>query len=129
MNKALASLLVLAVVVAMIALVQMARAENLPVTVERYQQACTKVHGAFTRNLNGGNTGTIYCVWATPRDRTECKVGSNQVNVCTIRCSSDACYVANPRKDRPVWPLNGGPGKQGVAPTGTLAPDTLAPAN
>jgi hypothetical protein len=129
MNRALASLLVFAVVVVLVALVQMARAENLPVTVQRYEQACTKVHGALTRNLNSSNVGTIYCVWAPQRDRTECKVGSNQVNVCTIRCSSDACYVANPRKDKPVWPLNGGPGRQGVAPAGTLAPDTLAPVN
>lgn len=105
-----------------------AMAENLPVSAERYGQACTKTGGAFTRNLSNSGIGTVYCLWAAARDRTECKVGSNQVNVCTIRCSSAACLGANPDKSRPVWPLNGGP-KNAAPVDGIPQPDTLAPAN
>ena len=105
------------------------RAENLPVTVERYTQACTKTGGAINNGLNSSGTGTLYCLWATRRDGTECKVGSNQVNICSIRCSTEACYAANPEKTKPTWPLSGGPTKKFMAPTDTLAPGTLAPVN
>ncbi len=106
-----------------------AAAENLPVSVSRYAKACFKTTGELTKHLNNSGTGVIYCLWASGGDGTECKVGSNQVNVCTIRCRSDACLAANPDKHNPLWPLNGGPGKKIMAPGGTLAPDTMAPAN
>lgn len=104
------------------------RAENLPVTVERYTQACTKVGGELTNGLGSGGSGIIKCLWPTRRDGTECKVGSYQVNRCGIRCSTDACYAANPDKNQPTWPLNGGPSRKfNMSPT--LTPGTLAPAN
>ena len=103
-------------------------AENLPVSADRYGKACLKTGGEFTRNLNSSGVGTVYCLWQ-PRDRTECKVGGNQVNICMIRCSSNSCLVANPEKDRPIWPLSGGPNKKKMAPVDTLAPGTLAPVN
>jgi hypothetical protein len=107
-----------------------ASAENLPVTVDRYSEACVKTGGGIDSDLNSGGTGTLHCLWPKRRDGTECKVGSNAVNRCTIRCGSEACYAANPEKDLPLWPLNGGPSrKKMLAPTNTLAPDTLAPAN
>jgi len=129
MTKALVSLLSLVVFVAMLVVVQAPRAaaENLPVAVDRYAKACNKTGGGITRNLNNSGTGTVYCLWQ-PRDRTECKVGGNQVNICTIRCSSNAFTVANPDKHQPNWPLSGGP-KKNVAPMDTLMPDTLAPVN
>jgi hypothetical protein len=40
-----------------------------------------------------------------PAEGTECGVTSSQI----IRCGSEACYAANPEKDRPTWPLDGGP--------------------
>jgi len=101
-------------------------AENLPVTMDRYAQACTKTGGAITRPYSG--TGVAYCTWTTARDRTECKVGSSQVNRCTIRCSSSACINANPDKDHPVWPLSGGP-KRFDAPLDTLPQQQMAPVN
>ena len=129
MLKALASwCLLLAVSLALgVATAPRAVAENLPVTAERYGKACKKTGGEYTRNLNSGGVGTVYCLWQ-PRDRTECKVGSNQVNVCMIRCSSEACVAANPDKSHPVWPLNGGP-KNAAPVNGILQPDTLAPSN
>ncbi len=105
-----------------------ALAENLPVTVARYSQACTKTGGAITNGLNNSGTGTLYCLWAARRDGTECKVGSNQVNICSIRCSTDACHAANPEKSKPTWPLSGGPSRKNM-PVDTLAPGTLAPVN
>ncbi len=107
-----------------------AAAENLPVTVARYSDACVKTGGGIDSALNSGGTGTLYCLWPKRRDGTECKVGSNAVNRCSIRCSTEACYAANPEKDSPLWPLNGGPSRRQIpATTNTLAPDTLAPAN
>lgn len=103
-----------------------ASAENLPVTMDRYAQACTKTGGAITRPYSG--TGVAYCTWTTARDRTECKVGSSQVNRCMIRCSSNACINANPDKDHPVWPLSGGP-KRFDAPLDTLPTQQMAPVN
>ena len=128
MLKALASwFLLLAVTLALgVATVPRAGAENLPVTAERYGKACQKTGGEFTRNLNNSGVGTVYCLWQ-PRDRTECKVGGNQVNVCMIRCSSAACVGANPDKSHPVWPLSGGPKR--TAPVDTLAPGELMPVN
>lgn len=129
MTKALVSLLSLVAFVAMLVVVQAPRvaAENLPVSADRYGEACKKTGGEFTRNLNNSGVGTVYCLWR-PRDRTECKVGGNQVNICMIRCSSNSCLVANPYKDRPIWPLSGGP-KKNAAPMDTLMPGTLAPVN
>ena len=107
-----------------------ASAENLPVTADRYGEACLKVGGEVQRGLNNSGTGTLYCLWSTRRDGTECKVGSYQVNICSIRCSTEACYAANPIKERPTWPLNGGPSRRKLlAPTDTLAPATMAPVN
>lgn len=128
MTKADSSWLLLLVLVALIAVAQTPRAaaENLPVTVERYAAACGATGGSITRNLNNSGTGVVYCLWQ-PRDRTECKVGSNQVNICTIRCSSNACVNANPNKHQPLWPLSGGP--RNTAPVDTLMPGTLAPVN
>ena len=98
-----------------------ASAENLPVSVDRYNEACLKA---------GGGTGTLYCLWPQRRDGTECKVGSYQVNICSIRCSTDSCYAANPIKEQPTWPLSGGPSRRKLlAPTDTLAPATAAPVN
>ncbi len=125
MAKALASFIAVLSVLLIPAL-STASAENLPVAVDRYAQACTKTGGSETHYLDGGNSGVIYCTWL-PRDRTECKVGSNQVNQCMIRCSSNACVAANPNKHLPVWPLSGGPKK--MAPVDTLAPQQLAPVN
>ena len=129
MTKALVCLLSLVAVAALLVLAQAprARAENLPVSADRYGEACKKTGGEFTRNLNSSGVGTVYCLWQ-PRDRTECKVGGNQVNICMIRCSSNSCIVANPDKHQPNWPLSGGP-KKNVAPMDTLMPDTLAPVN
>jgi hypothetical protein len=105
-------------------------AENLPVGVDRYSEACLKAGGGIDNGLNSGGTGTLYCLWPQRRDGTECKVGSNQVNICSIRCSTEACYAANPIKDRPNWPLNGGPSRRKLlAPTNTLTPGTAAPVN
>ncbi len=127
MAKFLACFLV-CLAILMIADAARVQAENLPVSVDRYSQACAKTGGAITNGLNSGGTGTLYCLWATRRDGTECKVGSYQVNICGIRCSTDACYAANPDKHQPTWPLNGGPSRKlNVAPT--LTPDTMAPAN
>ena len=107
-----------------------ALAENLPVTAERYTQACAKTGGELTNGLGSGGSGIIKCLWPTRRDGTECKVGGFQVNVCGIRCSTEACYAANPNKNQPTWPLSGGPSRKwNMAPVDTLAPGTLAPAN
>src|SRR5262245_49095325 len=129
MAKFLACFLVSLLVLLFAGASRVAMAENLPVSVDRYSQACAKTGGAITNGLNNSGVGTIRCLWATRRDGTECKVGSYQVNICGIRCSTDACYAANPDKSKPIWPLNGGPTKKQMAPTGTLAPDTLAPVN
>lgn len=116
--------------VLLLAAVPRASAENLPVTVDRYSEACLKTGGGIDNGLNSGGTGTLYCLWPQRRDGTECKVGSYQVNICSIRCSTEACYAANPIKERPIWPLNGGPSRRKLlAPTDTLAPGTLAPVN
>ena len=104
-----------------------ASAENLPVTVQRYGQACAKVGGVVDQVFDSGGSGIVHCTWAAARDITECKAGSNQVTVCTIRCSSAACLSANPNKHLPVWPLSGGPGKR--LPIDTLAPQQMAPVN
>ena len=102
-------------------------AENLPVPVERYSHACLATAGTVSLQLDSGNSGVVYCTWAPARDRTECKVGSNQVTVCTIRCATAICLAANPNRTKPVWPLKGGPKR--AAPADTLAPGELAPAN
>lgn len=107
-----------------------ALAENLPVSVDRYNAACIKAGGGVDNGLNSSGTGTLHCLWPQRRDGTECKVGGYQVNVCSIRCSTDACYAANPVKERPTWPLSGGPSRRNMlAPTDTLAPAAAAPVN
>ncbi|HEV8389150.1 MAG TPA: hypothetical protein VGQ35_04860 [Dongiaceae bacterium] len=129
MVKHLACFLLLGCIL-LLAAASRASAENLPVTVDRYSEACLKVGGGIGNGLNGSGTGTLYCLWPERRDGTECKVGSYQVNICSIRCSSEACYAANPIKERPIWPLSGGPSRRKLlAPTDTLAPGTLAPVN
>ena len=129
MVKLLACFLALGFVL-LLAAAPRASAENLPVSVDRYSEACLKAGGGIDNGLNNSGTGTLYCLWPQRRDGTECKVGSNQVNICSIRCSTDACYAANPIKERPVWPLSGGPSRRKLlAPTDTLAPATAAPVN
>jgi len=123
-----AGLLVLVCGILWLGLPRAALAENLPVTVQRYTQACEKTGGALTNNLGSGGSGVIYCLWASRGERTECKVGAFQVNRCGIRCRSDACYNANPEKDMPTWPLSGGPSRKNM-PVDTLAPGQLAPVN
>jgi hypothetical protein len=106
-----------------------ASAESLPVTVDRYSQACVNAGGGVTRSIDSGGAGNLLCLWSQ-REGTECGVSSFQVMHCIIRCSSEACYAANPNKDRPTWPLNGGPKRKKILPPVDLqnAP-TLAPAN
>jgi len=85
---------------------------------------------AVRQEIDRRADGVRATVFKQRRDGTECKVGSNQVNICSIRCSTDACYAANPIKEQPIWPLNGAPSRRKLlAPTDTLAPATAAPVN
>jgi hypothetical protein len=106
-----------------------AAAENLPVTVERYSQACVRAGGGVTRSIDASGAGSLLCLWSQ-REGTECGVTSSQVMHCIIRCGSEACYAANPEKDRPTWPLDGGPHlKKLKVPTDLSKTPMLAPAN
>jgi hypothetical protein len=100
-------------------------AESLPMPVARYAELCMQSGGGFTAHLNSG-VGIVRCAWSG-HGRTECKVGSNTVNICGINCQSNACLKQNPARYTPVWPLAGGPN---VAPLGTSpGGGTLAPGN
>lgn len=100
-------------------------AESLPMPVARYSQLCLHSGGSFTAHLSSG-VGIVRCAWAD-QGRTECKVGSNVVNICGITCQSNACLKENPARYTPVWPLAGGPHSAAypVDPGG----GTLAPSN
>ena len=100
-------------------------AESLPMPVAHYAELCQASGGAFTAQLSSG-LGIVRCAWAG-HGRTECKVGSNTVNVCGIACQSNACLKENPARYTPVWPLGGGPRSAAlpVSPGG----GTLAPSN
>lgn len=100
-------------------------AENLPMPVARYAALCQASGGAFTSQLSSG-LGIVRCAWSG-HGRTECKVGSNTVNVCGIACQSNACLKANPARYSPAWPLAGGPNS--AALPASPGAGTLAPAN
>jgi hypothetical protein len=98
-------------------------AESLPMPVTHYAGLCQAMGGTLTTQLNSG-LGTVRCAWSG-HGRTECKVGSNTVNVCGISCESNACLKQNPARYSPVWPLAGGPNVAPLSPSpgsGTLAP-------
>jgi hypothetical protein len=89
-------------------------AESLPMPVLRYAALCQASGGTLTTHLTSG-VGIVRCGWPE-HGRTECKVGSNIVNICGISCQSNACLKENPARYTPTWPLAGGPG------SGTLSP-------
>jgi hypothetical protein len=89
-------------------------AERLPMPVLRYAELCQASGGTLTTHLTSG-VGIVRCGWPE-HGRTECKVGSNIVNICGISCQSNACLKENPARYTPTWPLAGGPG------SGTLSP-------
>ncbi|HKP25019.1 MAG TPA: hypothetical protein VJV39_14225 [Dongiaceae bacterium] len=97
-------------------------AESLPMPVARYAELCMQSGGGFTAHLSSG-IGIVRCAWSD-HGRTECKVGSNTVNICGISCQSNACLKANPARYTPTWPLAGGPNSAALpaSPGGTLAP-------
>ena len=82
-------------------------AETLPMPVARYAELCQASGGTLTTHLSSG-VGIVRCAWSD-HGRTECKVGSNIVNICGISCQSNACLKANPARYTPAWPLAGGP--------------------
>lgn len=98
-------------------------AETLPMPVARYAELCQARGGTLTTHLSSG-VGIVRCAWSD-HGRTECKVGSNIVNICGISCQSNACLKANPARYTPTWPLAGGPNTAAlpISPgSGTLAP-------
>jgi hypothetical protein len=90
-------------------------AESLPMPVTRYAALCQASGGVMTTQLNSG-VGIVRCAWPD-HGRTECKVGSNVVNVCGISCTSNACLRQNPARYSPVWPLAGGPNMAPLSPS------------
>jgi hypothetical protein len=118
------SMLCVGVLLALAAL-PAAAAETLPMPVARYAELCQASGGSLTTHLSSG-VGIVRCAWSD-HGRTECKVGSNIVNICGISCQSNACLKANPARYTPTWPLAGGPN---VAPLGASpGSGALAPAN
>ena len=98
-------------------------AETLPMPVARYAELCQASGGTLTTHLSSG-VGIVRCAWSD-HGRTECKVGSNIVNICGISCQSNACLKANPARYTPAWPLAGGPNTAALpasSGSGTLAP-------
>ena len=98
-------------------------AETLPMPVTRYAELCQASGGTLTTHLSSG-VGIVRCAWSD-HGRTECKVGSNIVNICGIACQSNACLKANPARYTPIWPLAGGPNSAALPASpgsGTLAP-------
>jgi hypothetical protein len=98
-------------------------AETLPMPVTRYAELCQASGGTPTTHLSSG-VGIVRCAWSD-HGRTECKVGSNTVNICGISCQSNACLKANPARYTPAWPLAGGPTTAALPASpgsGTLAP-------
>ena len=98
-------------------------AETLPMPVARYAELCQASGGTLTTHLSSG-VGIVRCAWSD-HGRTECKVGSNIVNICGISCQSNACLKANPARYTPAWPLAGGPTTAALPASpgsGTLAP-------
>ena len=100
-------------------------AESLPMPVVRYAELCQASGGGMTTHLSGG-VGIVRCTWAD-HGRTECKVGSNIVNICGISCQSNACLKENPARYTPTWPLAGGP--HSAALPASPGSGTLAPSN
>jgi len=100
-------------------------AETLPMPVTRYAELCQASGGTLTTHLSSG-VGIVRCAWSD-HGRTECKVGSNTVNICGISCQSNACLKANPARYTPAWPLAGGPTT--AALPASPGSDTLAPSN
>lgn len=82
-------------------------ADNLPMPVANYAALCQQSGGSAVTQLTGGVV-MVQCQWAA-HGHTECEVGGNQVNVCGIFCSSNACLKDNPARYSPRWPLQGGP--------------------
>jgi hypothetical protein len=98
-------------------------AESLPMPLARYAALCQASGGAMSTHLSSG-VGIVRCAWAA-HGRTECKVGSNIVNICGISCQSNACLRENPARYTPIWPLAGGPNSAPLPASpggGTLAP-------
>ena len=100
-------------------------AESLPMPVARYAELCQASGGAMTTHLSSG-VGIVRCAWSD-HGRTECKVGSNTVNICGISCRSNACLKENPARYSPRWPLAGGP--HSAALPASPGSSTLAPSN
>jgi hypothetical protein len=100
-------------------------AETLPMPIVRYAELCQASGGTLTTHLSSG-VGIVRCAWSD-HGRTECKVGSNTVNICGISCQSNACLKANPARYTPAWPLAGGPTT--AALPASPGSDTLAPSN
>jgi hypothetical protein len=100
-------------------------AESLPMPVTRYAALCQASGGAMSTHLSSG-VGIVRCAWSG-HGRTECKVGSNVVNICGISCQSNACLKQNPARYTPTWPLAGGPNS--AARPASPGSGTLAPSN
>ena len=100
-------------------------AETLPMPIVRYAELCQASGGTLTTHLSSG-VGIVRCAWSE-HGRTECKVGSNTVNICGISCQSNDCLKANPARYTPAWPLAGGPTT--AALPASPGSDTLAPSN
>jgi hypothetical protein len=102
-----------------------AAAETLPVSIDRYFDACRQTGaGVGTYSNDGAQLAT--CKW-TSHGKTDCLVERDQVQRCTITCASAQCVAQNPDSANPLWPLNGGPkSKPAVKATTT---GTNAPAN
>lgn len=100
-----------------------ALAENLPVSIDRYADACRQTGGGVGTYTNDG-ARLVSCKW-TSHGRTDCLLETDQVQRCIIGCTSAVCLAENPSSENPKWPLNGGPKRlpTNKAPTtGTNAP-------
>ena len=114
---------VVAILLAVLAALPADAAESLPMPVARYTELCQATGGTLSTHLSSG-VGIVRCAWSG-HGRTECKVGSNIVNICGIACQSNACLKANPARYTPIWPLAGGPTTAPLPASpgsGTLAP-------
>ena len=100
-----------------------AAAETLPVSIDRYFDACRQT-GAGVGTYTNDGAQLASCKW-TSHGKTDCLVESDQVQRCTITCASAQCLADNPNSQAPKWPLNGGQKAKATfkaTTTGTNAP-------
>ena len=104
---------------------ELAAAETLPVTIDRYVDACRKTGAGIGTYTNDG-ARLVSCKW-TSHGKTDCLLENDQVTSCVIACTSTVCLAENPSSANPKWPLNGGPKRLPTVKAPTTG--TNAPAN